>query len=292
LFDAARQGHSARRRRHRVRRHARRLRRTAIGDEGIDPRAARAPLDRLLATDAGLRLLEGRGGRAHGRRPSARSHHSTLGPARGLPGITRLTHHRLAGPRGTASAARPHRARDPAPVRLSPQLARRRPRDLGQPLHDAPRDAVRGREAPARASARDDLGYGGPRNGPPYPPAFGAPRQSRIAPLKNTRAFGAPRQSRIAPLKNTRAFGAPRQSRIAPLKNTRAFGAPRQSRVAPLKNARAFGAPRQSRVAPLKNARAFGAPRQSRIAPLKNTRAFGAPRQSRVAPLKNARAFG
>ena len=120
LFDAARQGHSARRRRHRVRRHARRLRRTAIGDEGIDPRDARAPLDRLLATDARLRLLEGRGGSAQGRRPPARSYDSALGPARALRGVTRLAHHRLARARGTPAAARPHRARHPASVRLSP----------------------------------------------------------------------------------------------------------------------------------------------------------------------------
>jgi len=34
----------------------------------------------------------------------------------------------------------------------------------------------------ARAGARDDVGNGGPRNGP-QPPTFGAPRHSRVAPL-------------------------------------------------------------------------------------------------------------
>ena len=47
---------------------------------------------------------------------------------------------------------------DPAAVPLHARLGRRRPRDLGQPLHHAPRPALRGHEVPARAGARHHPG--------------------------------------------------------------------------------------------------------------------------------------
>src|SRR5439155_11376976 len=66
---------------------------------------------------------------------------------------------RLAGSRGAAAPTRPDGARDPTGVRLSPFLARRRPRDLGQPRHDASRAAVRRCEASPRAPSCDDPRY-------------------------------------------------------------------------------------------------------------------------------------
>ena len=45
-------------------------------------------------------------------------------------------------PEGRLLLARPDRARDAAAVRLQPQMAGRRPRDLGQSRHDASRPAA------------------------------------------------------------------------------------------------------------------------------------------------------
>src|SRR6267143_1290521 len=59
---------------------------------------------------------------------------------------------------------------------------------------------------------------GGPRNGPPNPPTFGAPRPSRVAPLTPP-TFGAPRPSRVPPL-TPPTFGAPRPTRVPPLTHT------------------------------------------------------------------------
>ena len=51
---------------HRVRRHARRLRRAARRDAGPDRGASRPPLHRVLAPDAGVRVLAARGGELKG----------------------------------------------------------------------------------------------------------------------------------------------------------------------------------------------------------------------------------
>src|SRR5437867_8337446 len=80
---------------------------------------------------------------------------------------------------------------------------------------------------------------GGPRDGPPNPPAFGASRRSRDAPLRPVCAGGA----RDGP-PNLPAFGASRRSRDAPLRPVCAGGA----RDGP-PNLPAFGASRRSRDA-------------------------------------------
>jgi hypothetical protein len=49
----------------------------------------------------------------------------------------RFPHCRLARSRRPAPALRPNAVRDPARIRLQPQMAGRRSRNLGQPLHDA-----------------------------------------------------------------------------------------------------------------------------------------------------------
>ena len=69
-----------------------------------------------------------------------------------------LAYRRLAGRRRAVAVARPERARDAASVRLQPPMARGRPGDLGQSLHDASRPAAR-RDAAARPAAGDDIGY-------------------------------------------------------------------------------------------------------------------------------------
>src|SRR5439155_10666942 len=140
------------------------------------------------------------------------------------------------------SGARRHRDDPAAPARASP--AERRPRgagggaararDAGEAFRLAPRrrgPAARGGRRlpswirahalawpartrlrrPPRPDPRGSLRYWGPRNGPPTPPAFGAPRQSRGAPLTpgnavarlNPPTFGAPGVSRGAPLKSS-----------------------------------------------------------------------------------------
>jgi alpha-ketoglutarate-dependent 2,4-dichlorophenoxyacetate dioxygenase len=110
-------------------------------------------------------------------------------PARALRRLARLPHRRLAGARGTAAPARPDRARDPARVRLPSRLARRRPGDLGQPRHDAPRDGVRRRRASSRAAPRHHARHSANRletwvapEMAPHPPRFGAPGGGRGAP--------------------------------------------------------------------------------------------------------------
>ena len=57
------------------------------------------------------------------------------------------------------------RARHAAREHLPPLLARRRPRDLGQPRHDAPRHRLRGHEVQARAAPRHDAGPAARRAG-------------------------------------------------------------------------------------------------------------------------------
>ena len=70
---------------------------------------------------------------------------SGLGPQRALHRLARLAHHRLAGRGRPRAAPRIAGARDAAALRLCPQVAARRSGDLGQPLHPAPRHAVRSR---------------------------------------------------------------------------------------------------------------------------------------------------
>ena len=67
-----------------------------------------------------------------------------------LPVLARRPHRRLAAARSDDDAARADRARDAAGIRLPPQVARRRPRHVGQPVHHAPRPPVRRREVSAR----------------------------------------------------------------------------------------------------------------------------------------------
>ena len=77
------------------------------------------------------------------RAPQARAHASGLQAQDALHGLARLPHPRLADAGWTAAAARPDGARHAARVRPSPSLARRRSRDLGQPLYPAPRPPLR-----------------------------------------------------------------------------------------------------------------------------------------------------
>ena len=110
------------------------------GDEGAAGGAARAPLDRVLAPDTRLRVLAGRAGKAR-RARSIRS----CAPirARKRRSLYVASHaSRIIDwpvPEGRLAAARSDGACDAAAVRLSPRLARRRSRDLGQPRHDASR---------------------------------------------------------------------------------------------------------------------------------------------------------
>ena len=116
LLDALGQGRPAGGRGHRVRRHARGLRRAPRRDEGAARGPARAPLDRLLPPDARLRVLGERGrtrSRARSIRSSARIPRSQ--PPLALRRLARVADHRLAGARGPPAAARPDRARHPAP---------------------------------------------------------------------------------------------------------------------------------------------------------------------------------
>ena len=138
---------------HRVRGHARGLRRAPRRGEGAARGPARAPLDRLLAPDARLRVLGERAGRAQGRDPPPRPDDPALEAPLALRGLPRLADHRLAGARGPPAAARADRARDPARVRLPPPVARGRPRDLGQPRHHAPRAARSTTRSTAASSA-------------------------------------------------------------------------------------------------------------------------------------------
>ncbi len=84
--------------------------------------------------------------------PGARP--SGLQAPHALHGIARLTHRRLADARRAAAAARPDGARHATRVRASPQLAPRRPGDLGQPWHAAPRPPLRRRRPPPRPAPR------------------------------------------------------------------------------------------------------------------------------------------
>ena len=124
---------------------------------------ARPPLDHSLAPDPGVRVLQGGGGEAQGRDPPARPHAAALEPPVALRRLPRLADHRLARSRGAAPLARPDRARHPAGIRLPSRLASGRPRDLGQPRHDAPRPTVRRHEVSPRAPTGDDARYPGAR---------------------------------------------------------------------------------------------------------------------------------
>ena len=118
---------------------------------------ARAPLDRLLAADARLRVLGGGAGQA-ARAPCIRWCASTRAPA-----AARSTSPRT--PRASIDWPVPEgrlllrdlieHATQPR-VRLSPRVARRRPRHLGQPRHHAPRRRpFDDTSAPPRAAPRD-----------------------------------------------------------------------------------------------------------------------------------------
>ena len=91
-------------------------------------------------------------------RPPARHplvrRHPGLGPQGALHRLARLPHHRLAGRGRPRAAPRAAGARDAAALRLCPQVAARRPGDLGQPLHPAPRHAVRVEHARPRHAAQ------------------------------------------------------------------------------------------------------------------------------------------
>ena len=66
----------------------------------------------------------------------------------------------------TDAGERAYRTRHPGAVRLSPQMARRRPRYVGQPLHAAPGQAVRSDKASRPAADHDDAGrYGAGKYG-------------------------------------------------------------------------------------------------------------------------------
>jgi alpha-ketoglutarate-dependent taurine dioxygenase len=60
-----------------------------------------------------------------------------FGPHQSLSCLARLAHHRLAGRGGEGFDRRADRVCDPAAIRLSTPLDRRRPLDVGQSLHDA-----------------------------------------------------------------------------------------------------------------------------------------------------------
>ncbi len=83
--------------------------------------------------------------------------------------VARLARDRLARPRRPPAAARADGARDAAAVRLPPHVAHRRLRDLGQPLHDAPRPAVRRDDAAPRPAPRDDDRSSSPIGAKPRP---------------------------------------------------------------------------------------------------------------------------
>src|ERR1700730_5377581 len=118
----------------------------------------RPPLHRLLAPDPRLRVFPGRARRPPGRHPSPRPHHPPLAPPLALCRLARLPDHRLARPRGAAPAPRSDRARDAGGVRLSAQLARGRPRHLGQPRDHASRTALRRHQVSSRAASGDHPG--------------------------------------------------------------------------------------------------------------------------------------
>src|SRR5262245_63274672 len=103
----------------------------------------------------------------------------------------------------------------------------------------------------------------GPRDGPPNPPAFGAPRRSRVAPRDRARRWG-PEMAPQTPRRSARSGGA-----VSRLEIARGDGAPRWPAKPP-----AFGALRRSRVAPRDRARRWG----PEMAP-PNPPAFGAPRR-------------
>src|SRR5947208_17197439 len=102
---------------------------------------------------------------------------------------------------------------------------RRRPRDPAEAATHAPLPAgPGGRSVPPVRYANDwqrrvPVLNGGPRDGPPNPPAFGASRRSRVAPLDRASPWGA----RDGPPKPP-AFGASRRSRVAPLDRASPWG--------------------------------------------------------------------
>jgi len=106
-----------------------------------------------------------------------RVHPGTGGPV-ALPLLARGERRRLAGAGGALFPARPGRARHPAGVRLCPQVAGRRPGDVGQPSDHAPRPALPGARAARHAShhaprRRTDRGAGRRLSGPsPHLPSF------------------------------------------------------------------------------------------------------------------------
>ena len=84
-------------------------------------------------------------------------------PEISVPVGARGSDRRLDDSRSENVPARSDRARHAAPVRLSPPLAARRSRHVGQPHHDAPGSAVRARRGSRRApddTRRGRLGFG------------------------------------------------------------------------------------------------------------------------------------
>ena len=149
--------HRADRRPHRVRRPARGLRRAARGDEARSSKAwsssIRSPLRAAAAASPSSTRTKRSACRpcrrcwcARFRRPAGKSLYvaSHAGRIFGMPEAE-----------GRALHRRADRARHAAAVRLHAPLAPARPRDVGQPLHDAPRHRLRRAALGARHAARD-----------------------------------------------------------------------------------------------------------------------------------------
>ena len=79
------------------------------------------------------------------------AHPSGDRPQVAVPVVACRRHRRLADARGARLPARPDRARHPARVRLRPQVAGRRPGDVGQPPDHAPRPPLPGARAARHA---------------------------------------------------------------------------------------------------------------------------------------------
>ena len=123
--------------------------------EGGDRRSGRRARRVLVARPDRLYRISARRARAvPAVAPAPGAPPSGVGPQDAVPVGARLAHRRLAGARGAPAARRPDRARDAAAIRLQPQMAGRRSRDLGQPRHDASRPAARRDRSRATCAAR------------------------------------------------------------------------------------------------------------------------------------------
>ena len=114
---------------------------------------ARPPLHRPLAADARLRVLGEEEEKLEGAVHPARAHHPRSHGGRSTWPRTPRASWTGPCPRG-ASSSRDLIEHATQPDSCTGTVARRRPRDLGQPRHHAPRAALRRRQVPPRAATR------------------------------------------------------------------------------------------------------------------------------------------